>query len=198
MTRFGNNGNNVIEYILIGLLLLLIIKLLYDSYKISHSKKIINKFKKMFRPYKSWFTLEDNISDSDSDSCSGSGYSGYSENTENSQYETFESLSEQNNTTLLKTGYPYTEQGQPINLDKNLKALLNNKEYDENDSYLNNNDNDNDNYMKCQLNFNDKINGTSKDAPDMVDKLNQYVMNGGVSNPTKIQDVYDTLTASPY
>jgi hypothetical protein len=193
MTKFGNN---IIEYISIGLLLLLIIKLLYDSYKISHSNKIINKFKKMFRPYKSWFTLEDNITENDSGYSEYSGYSGYSEyseNTENNKNET-----EENNTILLKKGYPYTEQGQPINLDKNLKKLLNNEEYDENDendSYLNTN---NDNYMKCQLNFNDKINGTSKDAPDMVDKLNQYVMNGGVSNPTKIQDVYDKLTASPY
>jgi hypothetical protein len=52
--------------------------------------------------------------------------------------------------------------------------------------------------MKTQLNFNDKINNTSKDALDMVDKVNEYTMTGGVKCPTKIQDVYDNLTASPY
>lgn len=189
--------NYKLEYIIIGFLLLLIVKLIYDSYKLYKKNKILSILKKMIRPYKSFLTLGDTLTcynDNDNnsiDSLTGSY---------DSQYESVDNSTYEENLETRKTGYPYTDQGYPINLDQSLKAVLNNTDYnnENNENNSTNTNNDNDEYMKTQLNFNDKINNTSKDALDMVDKVNEYTMTGGVKCPTKIQDVYDNLTASPY
>ena len=200
--------NHIYEYIIIGLLLLVIIKLVYDSYKLYKKFTRMSLLKKMFKTYKNVFMLEDSETCNSDKSNKGSwnSYSLSSGNGEYSEYESNESNESNQNSTYQETrltGYPYTDQGYPVNLDKSLKSVLNNNQYTlcENESIYSYKENDNDNnddYMKSQLNFNDKINGTSKDALDMVDRMNEYTMSGGVKNPTKIQDVYDNLTQSPY
>jgi hypothetical protein len=196
--------NSIFEYILIGILLILIVKLLYDSYKFYYNKSIINKLKKMFKPYKSWFILEDSITNNqETDNYSINSSDSNNINSNYSNYSSYNYSENENDCSLRKTGYPFNDEGYPINLDKSLKSLLNNcnnNTCDSNsDSNSNSNSNDNNyNYMNSQLNFNDKINGTSKDAPDAVDKIVEYQLNGGVNKTTKIQDVYNNLTSSPY
>lgn len=205
--------NNIFEYILIGAILLLIIKLLYEGYKMSKSDMSLSKLKKLFRPCRSFLGLNsDTITSNSDDEYSYDNYDGTLDSSEDSRYASADDLNsyysseEATRTVVRRTDFPFNEQGNPINLDKTLKAVLDNTDYvnDYND-LLTEDDNaddveneDRDNYMKSQLNFNDKVNGTSKDAPDMVDKINQYRMLGGVCKPAKIQDVYDHLTASPY
>lgn len=48
-------------------------------------------------------------------------------------------------------------------------------------------------YYADHLNFYDKVNGSSKDEPDMVDKVNEFTMGSGKCG-VKIQDVYDKMT----
>ena len=53
---------------------------------------------------------------------------------------------------------------------------------------------DNCEYKNNFFNFHNKINGSSRDHPDPVDKVNLYRFNG-VKCGTKIQDLYDGLTS---
>ena len=50
-------------------------------------------------------------------------------------------------------------------------------------------------YNDQYFNFYDKINGSSSDAVDAVDKVNVYLL-GNNSNGTNIQDIYDNMTSN--
>lgn len=49
-------------------------------------------------------------------------------------------------------------------------------------------------YHAGQLDFYDKVNGSSKDEPDMVDKINEFTMGSGKDCGVKIKDVFDKMT----
>jgi len=49
-------------------------------------------------------------------------------------------------------------------------------------------------YHAGQLDFYDKVNGSSKDGPDMVDKVNEFTMGSGKDCGVKIKDVFDKMT----
>jgi hypothetical protein len=49
-------------------------------------------------------------------------------------------------------------------------------------------------YHSSQLDFYDRVNGSSKDNADAVDKMNKRLLNGSEQCGVKIQDVYDKMT----
>jgi hypothetical protein len=49
-------------------------------------------------------------------------------------------------------------------------------------------------YHVGQLDFYDKVNGSSKNGPDMVDKINEFTMGSGKDCGVKIKDVFDKMT----